>query len=90
MPGNIRLMIRNADFQVVVLCATISSDEADQVVESVFQEHPDTPIISLHVGLLGDTPHPASTFVVDALAGPNALIAAMRSATSQRRATEPA
>lgn len=90
MPANIRLMVRNAEFQAVVLCATISSDEADQVVKNVFQERPQTPIISIHVGLLGDTPHPASTYIVDALAGPNALIAAMQSALSRHHASESA
>ncbi len=87
IPGNIRIMIRNAEFHAVVLCATISSDEADRVLESVFEERPHTPIISIHVGLLGDTPHPASTYIVDALAGPNALIAAMQLALSQQHAS---
>jgi|SRR5690349_19664634 len=90
LPANIRLMLRNVKFQAVVLCATIAAEEADQVVEVLSEEQPQTPIVSIHVGLLGDTPHPASTYVVDALAGPNALISAMKSAMSQQCATESA
>lgn len=90
MPGNVRLMLRNTEVHVLVLCATMSSEESDQVVATVFEERPNVPIVSIHVGLLGDRPHPASTYVVDALAGPNALIAAMQSATALRRAAEPA
>jgi len=83
-------MLRNVKFQAVVLCATIAAEQADQVVEVLSEEQPQTPIVSIHVGLLGDTPHPASTYVVDALAGPNALISAMKSAMSQQCATESA
>src|SRR3954465_3435498 len=67
---------REAHYAAVVLCATLSITEMDQIVRTVEACQPGIPIISVHVGLLGDGPHPSSSAVVDALNGPNALIGA--------------
>jgi DNA-binding NtrC family response regulator len=69
--------VRDGSFGAVILCATLSSEEADEIVTSVTQEHPDVPIVSIHLGLLGDGPNPGSSVVVDALNGPEALIQAV-------------
>jgi len=69
--------LRDDKFGVVILCATLSGEEADRIVESAMGAQPETPIISVHLGLLGDSPNPKSTVVVDALNGPDALVNAV-------------
>ena len=69
--------LRDERFGVVILCATLSGEEAEQIVETALGAQPATPIVSVHLGLLGDTPHPRSTVVVDALNGPDALVNAV-------------
>jgi hypothetical protein len=80
-PVNADQILRNDRFGVVVLCATLSSDEADRVVETTLGAQPETPIVSVHLGLLGDSPNPRSTVVVDALNGPDALVNAVDAVT---------
>jgi DNA-binding NtrC family response regulator len=69
--------LREGSYMAVVLCATLSSDEAEAIVQAVTTLMPGTPIVSIHLGLLGDAPNPASSVVVDALNGPEALITAV-------------
>ena len=76
---------RQTRYMAVVLCATLSNEEMDGAVSVIQKMQPDVPIVSIHVGLLGDGPHPASSVVVDALCGPNALIAAVDSVTPRLR-----
>lgn len=66
--------IRDGQFGAVILCATLSSDEADQVVQAVAEMPQKPPVVSIHLGLLGDIPNPESSAFVDALNGPAALI----------------
>ncbi len=73
--------LRDDKFAVIILCATLSSDEAAQVVETASESQPETPIVSVHLGLLGDAPNPKSTIVVDALNGPDALVNAVNAVT---------
>jgi CheY-like chemotaxis protein len=69
--------IREGSFAAVILCATLSSEEAEQIVQTVaLSQHP-SPVVSVHLGLLGDGPNPGSSIVVDALSGPEALISAV-------------
>jgi len=70
---------RDNRYTVVILCATLSNEETEAAVETLQRAQPEIPIVSIHVGLLGDGPHPASTVVVDALRGPQALISAVDS-----------
>jgi hypothetical protein len=72
--------VRELNYVAVVLCATLSSDEAEKIVQAVIQLQPGTPIVSVHLGLLGDAPNPGSAIVVDALNGPQALISAVEEA----------
>jgi DNA-binding NtrC family response regulator len=81
--GNAMQAIQSERFAVIILCATLASDEAEGIVRMVEQRQPGTPIVSVHLGLLGDAPNPASSVVVDALKGPDALIAAVQSALRQ-------
>ena len=79
-PGHAGHPLKEERFGVIILCATLSSDEAGQVVETASVSQPDTPIVSIHLGLLGDAPNPRSTMVVDALNGPDALVNAVHAA----------
>jgi DNA-binding NtrC family response regulator len=69
--------IHEAQYVAVVLCATLSSQETEAIVQAVTQLQPEAPIVSIHLGLLGDAPNPSSSIVVDALNGPQALISAV-------------
>jgi len=69
--------VRELTYAAVVLCATLESDEAEEIVRAVSTFRPGTPIVSIHLGLLGDGPNPGSSIVVDALNGPQALIQAV-------------
>lgn len=69
--------IREGSYAAVVLCATLSWDEAETIVQAVTSLQPSSPIVSVHLGLLGDSPNPGSAIVVDALNGPQALISAV-------------
>jgi uncharacterized protein with ACT and thioredoxin-like domain len=79
LPRNVAMLLKNVRANVVVLCATINGQESDEIVEAVAELQPGIPVISVHVGLLGDSPHPGSSAIVDALAGPNALLFAVKS-----------
>jgi hypothetical protein len=76
-PANALNALREGSYAAVVLCATLSSAEADAIVEAISTLAPGTPIVSVHLGLLGDSPNPSSSIVVDALNGPGALISAV-------------
>jgi len=69
--------VREGRFAAVILCATLSSEEADDVVKAAGDLKPPFPVVSVHLGLLGDGPNPASSVVVDALNGPEALVSAV-------------
>lgn len=73
--------IREGSYVAVVLCATLSCQEAEAIVQAVTEIRPGTPIVSIHLGLLGDAPNPRSAIVVDALNGPQALISAVEAVT---------
>jgi DNA-binding NtrC family response regulator len=78
--------LRDVRYAAVILCATLSSDEAESVVNSLNKFHDGVPIVSIHLGLLGDAPNPNSSIIVDALNGPEALVGAVESVTrSQAR-----
>jgi len=83
--------LRDDRFAAIILCATLSGDEADRVVETARSSQPETPIVSVHLGLLGDAPNPKSTVVVDALNGPDALVNAVHAvARASKRLTSQA
>jgi hypothetical protein len=66
------------------LCATLSTLEAERIVQAISEFQPRTPIISVHLGLLGDAPNPNSAIVVDALNGPQAFITAVNQVTQSQ------
>src|SRR5262249_29645835 len=79
--------LRDIRFAAVILCATLSGDEAEAVIHSLNGFHTGVPVVSIHLGLLGDAPNPSSSIIVDALNGPEALVGAVESVTrSQARA----
>lgn len=78
-PGNAASVFREGQYSGIILCATLSLHEASAVVDVLRNEQPTLPIISMHLGHLGDEPHPDSSVTVDALDGPAALIAAVNS-----------
>ncbi len=80
-PLNAAGLIRDLKVSAIVLCATLSRQETDEVVEAAENLQPGVPIVSVHLGLLGDGPHPASSVVVDALQGPEALLHALEMVT---------
>ena len=68
-------------YAAAVLCATLTQQDSEQVVEKIQREQPEIPLLTLRVGLLGEAPHPASAFVVDMLRGAQALVVAVQSVT---------
>lgn len=82
--------LRDEKFVAIILCATLGGDEADRIVETASASQPETPIVSVHLGLLGDSPNPKSTAVVDALNGPDALVNAVNAVAHSRRLTSQA
>ncbi len=78
-PRRVAEAARDSRYTAVVLCATLSNEETDVAVSDIQKFQPGIPIVSIHVGLLGDVPHPSSSVIVDALHGPNALISAVDS-----------
>ena len=80
-PLHVADAVRDHRFSAVIFCATLSYSEMESIVELVSVQQPGVPIISVRVGMLGDSPHPTSAAVVDALQGPQALIGAVRSIT---------
>jgi DNA-binding NtrC family response regulator len=83
--------IRESDYAAVVLCATLSSEETEAIAHAVAEIQPKAPIVSIHLGLLGDAPNASSAIVVDALNGPQALISAVEEvARAQRRSVSKA
>lgn len=79
VPRNISLAIRECRYSAVILCATLTEQEAATVVSRIREAQINIPIVSMHLGHLGDRPHPDSSIIVDALGGPEALIAAVNS-----------
>jgi hypothetical protein len=79
--------LRDIRYAAVILCATLSSDEAESIVQSLNNFHDGVPIVSIHLGLLGDGPSPNSSIVVDALNGPEALVGAVESVTRSQTRT---
>ena len=84
-PRHTNEAVREGHFGVVVLCPTLSNAETNAIIESLERDQPGVPIVSLHVGHLGDVPHPASSCVADVLQGPDALLRAVRSVTQPRQ-----
>jgi len=84
-PSHVGDAVREHRYLAVILCATLSAEEMNTIVDAVQQSQPEIPIISIQVGQLGDGPHPASAVVVDALLGPQAFLAAVHSVTVVRR-----
>lgn len=80
-PRKVAEAARESRYVAVVLCATLCNEETEATVTEIRMAQPEIPIVSIHVGLLGDAPHPASSVIVDALHGPNALISAIDSVT---------
>jgi len=80
-PLNVASVIRDVKVSAVILCATLSREDADEAVDYALSLQPGVPIVSVHLGLLGDGPHPASSVVVDALQGPAALLGALEAVT---------
>ena len=70
-------------YLAVVLCATLSRQETEAIVQAISEIQPEAPIVSIHLGHLGDAPHPGSSVVVDALNGPEALISALEAVTRE-------
>lgn len=84
-PAHAEEAVRDGRYCGVLLCATLSSDETNFVVDAVQQSQPEVPIISVQVGLLGDGPHPASSAVIDAIQGPQAFVGAVKSVALVRQ-----
>lgn len=82
-PVHAGTILRDEKFSAVILCATLSGAEADELVDLAFRNQPETSIVSVHLGLLGDAPNPRSTVVVDALKGPDELVNAVHTASQQ-------
>lgn len=82
-PTHATAVLRDDKFSVIILCATLSRHETDEIVESASHTQPGTPVVSVHLGLLGDEPNPRSTVVVDALRGPDELVNAVHTASQQ-------
>jgi CheY-like chemotaxis protein len=80
-PSHAAEVVREGHFSVVVFCATLSLDEMESVVTLLGEGEQVVPIVSVQVGHLGDGPHPASSKVVDAMQGPEALVGAVQSLT---------
>jgi DNA-binding NtrC family response regulator len=79
--------LRDVRYAAVILCATLSGDEAESVIQSLNNCHAGVPVVSIHLGLLGDAPNPNSSIIVDALNGPEALIGAVESVTRSQTRT---
>jgi DNA-binding NtrC family response regulator len=73
--------LREVRYAAVILCATLSSEESEKLVQLVSTSYFGIPIVSIHLGLLGDGPNAASSVVVDALNGPEALVGAVAAVT---------
>ena len=86
-PAHAPHALREVRFAAVILCATLSSEEAESVVKALNSFHTGVPIVSIHLGLLGDAPNPDSSIVVDALNGPEALVGAVESVTRPQART---
>jgi len=82
-PAHAVHVLREERFSAVVLCATLTSEETDEIVGLVTQTESEIPIVSVHLGLLGDAPNARSTVVVDALNGPDALVNAVQIVINQ-------
>ena len=80
-PTHAHHTLRDDNFAAIILCATLTGDESNEIVETAMEVQPATPIVSVHLGLLGDAPNPSSAVVVDALHGPDALVNAVHSVT---------
>jgi hypothetical protein len=78
-PVNVELCVEESNFAAVILCATLSEQEAADTVALTERAKPGLPIVSIHLGTLGDRPHPSSTVLVDARHGSQALIQAVDS-----------
>jgi DNA-binding NtrC family response regulator len=76
-PLHVLNALQDGRYAAVVMCATLTCEEAETVVRALTTLAPETPIVSIHLGLLGDAPNPESSIVVDALNGPEALISAV-------------
>lgn len=76
---------RDCRYCAAILCATLSAEEMNAAVRAIELSQPDTPIICVQVGLLGDGPHPSSSVVVDAMQGPLAFIGAVKSVALLRQ-----
>jgi DNA-binding NtrC family response regulator len=81
-PQHVAEALSRARFGAIILCATLSAEDVNLIVRLVKQAQSEVPIVSMQVGLLGDSPHPASSIVVDALQGPQAFVGAVRSVTA--------
>jgi len=86
-PAHVVEAMREHRYAGVILCATLSGEETNFIVEAVRQCQPEVPLISVQVGLLGEGPHPSSSVVIDALQGPQAFVGAVRSVTLARQAS---
>ena len=84
-PSHVGDACRDHRYCAVILCATVSGEEANSIVEAIRLSQPEVPIISIQVGMLGDGPHPSSAVVVDALQGPQAFLAAVKSVAPLRQ-----
>lgn len=78
-PENVAGALREGQYAGIILCATLRLEEACNVVDALREGQFTLPIISMHLGHLGDEPHPDSSVTIDALDGPAALIAAVNS-----------
>jgi|SRR6185369_4375862 len=76
-PMHVLNALHEGRYAAVVMCATLTCEEAEAVVCALTTLAPETPIVSIHLGLLGDAPNPRSSMVVDALNGPQELIRAV-------------
>lgn len=84
-PFYVNEALREHQYAAILLCPTLSNEETNAVVKTIKVTQADVPIISIHVGMLGDIPHPASALVIDALQGPHAFVGGVRSITFVRQ-----
>ena len=84
-PRHICTVLSDCKFGAIILCATLSSEETEMIVDHVQTQQQDVAIVSLHLGSLGDEPNARSTAIIDVLEGPDVLLHSIESLSADQR-----
>lgn len=84
-PLHVCTILRECKFGAIILCATLSSEETEMIVDQVQTQQQDVAIVSLHLGSLGDVPNARSTAIIDVLGGPDVLLHSIESLSADQR-----